>query len=205
MAYVYFFLVLLDELGPLLAVLLQDVALLLRVGVLQRGHLAFPHALFLGQPALQLRPVLLPQVEQLVAVLFLQVLQVQLALLHRPLQLLLQPLQLLLQRLHLPLEGHLLLEDLALPRGQLLPQLVALLLQVIHRFLQLLDVRGSHEELPGLFGELLIDRHELPLHKGLEFLSDLVYPLLMPALLKFLADEGLDDLEDEAFHISYLL
>lgn len=35
MAYVYLFLVLLDDFGPFLAVFLQDVALLLRVGVLQ--------------------------------------------------------------------------------------------------------------------------------------------------------------------------
>lgn len=85
MTYVYLFLVLLDDLCPFFAVFLQDVALLLRVGLLQRSHLALPHALLLVQSGLQLQSVLFFEVEYLVAVLFLEMLDVQLSFLYRPL------------------------------------------------------------------------------------------------------------------------
>lgn len=85
MIYVYLFLILLDNFCPLFAVFLQDVALLLRVGLFQRSHLALPHALLLVQSGLQLQSVLFLQVEYLVAVLFLEMLDVQLPFLYRPL------------------------------------------------------------------------------------------------------------------------
>lgn len=85
MIYVYLFLVLFDDFCPLFAVFLQNVALLLRVGLFQRSHLALPHALLLVQSGLQLQSVLFFEVEYFVAVLFMKMLDVQLPFLYRPL------------------------------------------------------------------------------------------------------------------------
>lgn len=84
--------------------------------------------------------MLLFEIKCFISVFFLQMLNVQLSLFDRSFQLLFEGVDLLLKSLYFTVIGHLLLEDIALSRSQLLPQLIALFLQVIHVLLQLLYI-----------------------------------------------------------------